>query len=137
MPLVSISTSDCRFVKAVELAPAEQETKRLTQLRQRLWQQLSQLGVHLNGHPTQRPRQPLQQWRRGSGAGLGLQLLFLARPQQLPVLTALGHSELAYACGLELDASTQQLRLTRWLSMRSPSTACKQSALYSFFDIDR
>lgn len=45
------------FAKAVELALAEQdiETKRLTQLREKLWQQLQQLdGVHLNGHPTQR-----------------------------------------------------------------------------------
>jgi len=52
------------------------------------------------------------------------------------VLTALGHSEqLAYASvRFELDASTQQLRLTRWLSMRSPSTACASSLhLYSFF----
>src|SRR4028119_2188791 len=45
------------FAKAVELGLAEQttESERLTQLRQRLWEQLSQLGgIHLNGHPTQR-----------------------------------------------------------------------------------
>ncbi|MBD2343101.1 cysteine desulfurase family protein [Anabaena subtropica] len=45
------------FAKAVEIAIAEQtaENQRLTQLRQRLWSQLSQLeGIHLNGHPTQR-----------------------------------------------------------------------------------
>ncbi len=45
------------FAKAVEIALAEQakETKRLTELRQQLWQQLSQLGgIDLNGHPTQR-----------------------------------------------------------------------------------
>ncbi len=42
---------------AVELAIAEMptETARLTQMRDRLWQALSELGgVHLNGHPTQR-----------------------------------------------------------------------------------
>jgi cysteine desulfurase len=45
------------FAKAVELALAEQEleSQRLTQLRERLWQQLSQLeGIHLNGHSIQR-----------------------------------------------------------------------------------
>ncbi len=45
------------FGKAVEIALAEQtqENQRLTQLRERLWSQLSQLeGVHLNGHPSQR-----------------------------------------------------------------------------------
>lgn len=45
------------LAKAVELALAEQESeqKRLNDLRQRLWQQLSLLkGIQLNGHPTQR-----------------------------------------------------------------------------------
>jgi cysteine desulfurase len=45
------------FAKAVELALAdlETETARLTQLRDRLWSQLSQVeGIYLNGHPTQR-----------------------------------------------------------------------------------
>jgi cysteine desulfurase len=45
------------FSKAVELAEAEQESEseRLTQLRQRLWEQLSQLeAIHLNGHPMKR-----------------------------------------------------------------------------------
>jgi len=45
------------FAKAVELGLAEQklESERLTQLRERLWQHLSQLeGIHLNGHPVQR-----------------------------------------------------------------------------------
>jgi cysteine desulfurase len=45
------------FAKAVELAIAEMpdEVKRVTQLRDRLWQQLSALdGVQLNGHATQR-----------------------------------------------------------------------------------
>lgn len=45
------------LVRAVELALAEQasETRRLSQLRQQLWQQLSCLdGIHLNGHPVQR-----------------------------------------------------------------------------------
>jgi cysteine desulfurase len=45
------------FAKAVELALAEMaaETARLTELRSRLWAQLSQMdGIYLNGHPTQR-----------------------------------------------------------------------------------
>jgi cysteine desulfurase len=45
------------FAKAVEIALSEQttENQRLTQLRERLWSQLSQLeGIHLNGHPSQR-----------------------------------------------------------------------------------
>ncbi|NJO76502.1 MAG: aminotransferase class V-fold PLP-dependent enzyme [Leptolyngbyaceae cyanobacterium RM1_406_9] len=45
------------FAKAVELglAELETETQRQIQLRDRLWQRLSQLpGVYLNGHPTQR-----------------------------------------------------------------------------------
>ncbi len=45
------------FAKAVELAIAEMpaESQRLIELRDRLWQRLSQLdSVHLNGHPTQR-----------------------------------------------------------------------------------
>ncbi|MDH6084315.1 cysteine desulfurase family protein [Umezakia ovalisporum] len=45
------------FAKAVEIALATQDTEnqRLTELRQRLWKQLSGLsGVYLNGHPTQR-----------------------------------------------------------------------------------
>jgi cysteine desulfurase len=45
------------FAKAVALAIAEMpdEVKRVTQLRDRLWQQLSALGgVQLNGHATQR-----------------------------------------------------------------------------------
>jgi len=45
------------FAKAVELAIAEMssESQRLTELRDRLWQRVSQLdGIHLNGHATQR-----------------------------------------------------------------------------------
>lgn len=45
------------FAKAIEIALSEQttENQRLTQLRERLWSQLSQLeGIHLNGHPSQR-----------------------------------------------------------------------------------
>jgi cysteine desulfurase len=45
------------FGKAVEIALAEMdlETARLTELRDRLWAQLSQIdGIYLNGHPTQR-----------------------------------------------------------------------------------
>lgn len=45
------------FGKAVEIAleTQSQENAFITQLRQSLWEQLSQLGgIHLNGHPTQR-----------------------------------------------------------------------------------
>lgn len=45
------------FAKAVEIALSEREveTARLTDLRDRLWSQLSQIdGIYLNGHPTQR-----------------------------------------------------------------------------------
>lgn len=45
------------FAQAVELAIAEMpaESQRVIELRDRLWQQISQLdGIHLNGHPTQR-----------------------------------------------------------------------------------
>jgi cysteine desulfurase len=45
------------FAKAVELGIAEMEieTARLTELRERLWSQLSQIdGIYLNGHPTLR-----------------------------------------------------------------------------------
>lgn len=45
------------FAKAIELglAQMESETKRLIQLRQLLWKNLSQIGeIFLNGHPTQR-----------------------------------------------------------------------------------
>ncbi len=45
------------FAKAIELGlgEIESESKRLTQLRQHLWQQLSELeGIYLNGHPSQR-----------------------------------------------------------------------------------
>ena len=46
------------FVRAMELALAEldSERQRLTQLRDRLWQQLSRQieGLHLNGHPSRR-----------------------------------------------------------------------------------
>jgi cysteine desulfurase len=45
------------LAKAVELAleEMESETERLTQLRQRLWENLSAIGdIFLNGHPTQR-----------------------------------------------------------------------------------
>lgn len=45
------------FAKAVQLALAEMnpEAQRIQQLRDRLWQKLTQLdGIHLNGHPTRR-----------------------------------------------------------------------------------
>ena len=101
------------FAKAVELGLAEQttESERLTQLRQRLWQQLSQLGgIHLNGHPTQRLSGNLNisvEGVDGSALLLGLQPVVAissgaacssTKTAPSHVLMALGHSEqLAYA----------------------------------------
>ncbi|TVP64009.1 MAG: aminotransferase class V-fold PLP-dependent enzyme [Nodularia sp. (in: Bacteria)] len=101
------------FGKAVEIALGTQETEnqRLTELRQRLWEQLSQLsGVHLNGHPTQRLAGNLNisvEGVDGAALLLGLQPVMAvssgsacSSTSTAPshVLTALGHSEkLAYA----------------------------------------
>ncbi|MEI2580266.1 IscS subfamily cysteine desulfurase [Scytonema sp. PRP1] len=101
------------FGKAVEIALEEQatESQRLTQLRQRLWEQLSQLeGIHLNGHSTQRLPGNLNisiEGVDGSALLLGLQPVMAvssgsacssATTAPSHVLTALGHSEaLAYA----------------------------------------
>jgi cysteine desulfurase len=101
------------FGKAVEIALAEQETEtqRLTQLRQSLWNQLSQLeGVYLNGHPTQRLPGNLNisvTGVDGAALSLGLQPIMAissgsacssTKTAPSHVLTALGHSEqLAYA----------------------------------------
>lgn len=101
------------FAKAVEIALAEQTTeiKRLNQLRQQLWQKLSQLdGIHLNGHPTQRLPGNLNisvEGVDGAALLLGLQPIMAvssgsacssATTAPSHVLTALGHSEqLAYA----------------------------------------
>jgi len=101
------------FGKAVEIALAEQatETQRLTQLRQRLWSQLSQVeGIHLNGHPQERLAGNLNisvEGVDGAALLLGLQPVMAvssgsacssATTAPSHVLTALGHSEqLAYA----------------------------------------
>ncbi|MEH2010139.1 cysteine desulfurase family protein [Nostoc sp.] len=101
------------FGKAVEIALAEQatETQRLTQLRQSLWEQLSQLqGIHLNGHPQERLAGNLNisvEGVDGAALLLGLQPVMAvssgsacssATTAPSHVLTALGHSEqLAYA----------------------------------------
>lgn len=101
------------FAKAVELGLAERETelRRLTQLRDRLWQPLSQLeGIHLNGHPTQRLSGNLNisiEDVDGSALLLGLQSVVAVssgaacssvKTAPSHVLLALGHSEqLAYA----------------------------------------
>ncbi|MEH2047254.1 cysteine desulfurase family protein [Nostoc sp.] len=101
------------FGKAVEIALAEQETEtqRLSQLRQRLWEQLSQVeGIHLNGHPQQRLAGNLNisvEGVDGAALLLGLQPVMAvssgsacssATTAPSHVLTALGHSEkLAYA----------------------------------------
>lgn len=101
------------FAKAVEIALAEieTETKRLTDLRQKLWQQLSKLeGIRLNGHPTQRLPGNLNisvEGVDGAALLLGLQPIMAVssgaacsstKVAPSHVLTALGHSEkLAYA----------------------------------------
>jgi cysteine desulfurase len=101
------------FGKAIEIALAEQatENQRLNELRQRLWEQLSQLdGIHLNGHPTQRLAGNLNisiEGVDGAALLLGLQPVMAvssgsacssATTAPSHVLTALGHSEqLAYA----------------------------------------
>ncbi|MCF2144867.1 IscS subfamily cysteine desulfurase [Desmonostoc muscorum LEGE 12446] len=101
------------FGKAVEIALAEQatETQRLTELRQRLWEQLLQLeGVHLNGHLQARLAGNLNisvEGVDGAALLLGLQPVMAvssgsacssATTAPSHVLTALGHSQkLAYA----------------------------------------
>ncbi|MEH2168087.1 MAG: aminotransferase class V-fold PLP-dependent enzyme [Nostoc sp.] len=101
------------FGKAVEIALAEQatETQRLSQLRQKLWEQLSQVeGIHLNGHPQQRLAGNLNisvEGVDGAALLLGLQPVMAVSSGSAcsstttapsHVLTALGHSEkLAYA----------------------------------------
>ncbi|AFY52697.1 cysteine desulfurase family protein [Rivularia sp. PCC 7116] len=101
------------FGKAVEIALKNQvkENKFIAQLRQNLWEQISQLeGVYLNGHPTQRLAGNLNlsiEGVDGSALLLGLQPIMAvssgsacSSTNTAPshVLTALGHSEkLAYA----------------------------------------
>ena len=126
------------FAKAVEIALAEieTETKRLTDLRQNLWRQLSKLeGIHLNGHSTQRLAGNLNisvEGVDGAALLLGLQPIMAvssgaacssATIAPSHVLTALGHSEkLAYASvrfgigrfntAAEIDIVTQHLTAT-------------------------
>lgn len=101
------------FGKAVEIALQNQitENELLTQLRQSLWEQISQLeGIHLNGHPTQRLAGNLNvsvEGVDGSALLLGLQQVMAVSSGSAcssistspsHVLTALGRSEkLAYA----------------------------------------
>lgn len=136
------------FAKAVELALAEQatETKRLNELRQRLWQQLQQLnGIHLNGHATQRLPGNLNisvEGVDGAALILGLQPVMAvssgsacssATTTPSHVLTALGHpKQLAYASvrfGIgrfntpaEIDKVAQQA-ITTICSLRKPKLA--------------
>ncbi|AFY76826.1 MAG: IscS subfamily cysteine desulfurase [Hydrococcus sp. C42_A2020_068] len=116
------------FAKAVELGLAElkSESKRQMQLRERLWQQLSQLdGIHLNGHPTQRLPGNLNisvEGVDGAALLLGLQSVVAvssgsacSSTSTAPshVLTALGHSQsLAYASirfGIGRFTTTEEL----------------------------
>jgi cysteine desulfurase len=101
------------FGKAVEIALAEQETEnqRLTELRARLWKQLSTVeGIHLNGHPEKRLAGNLNisiEGVDGAALSLGLQPIMAVSSGSACssnnvapsyVLTALGNSEkLAYA----------------------------------------
>ncbi|OKH41424.1 IscS subfamily cysteine desulfurase [Calothrix sp. HK-06] len=101
------------FGKAVEIALSEleQENRRLTQLRNQLWEPLSKIeGIHLNGHPTQRLPGNLNisiEGVDGAALLLGLQSIMAVSSGSAcsstttapsHVLTALGHSEkLAYA----------------------------------------
>jgi cysteine desulfurase len=101
------------FGKAVEIGVSEQvqENRRLTQLRNKLWEPLSKLeGIHLNGHPTQRLAGNLNisiEGVDGAALLLGLQSVMAVSSGSAcsstttapsHVLTALGHSEkLAYA----------------------------------------
>ncbi|MGH7997856.1 MAG: cysteine desulfurase family protein [Brasilonema sp.] len=101
------------FGKAVEIALEKQatENQHLTQLRQKLWEKLSQLErIHLNGHPTQRLSGNLNisvEGVDGSALLLGLQPVMAvssgsacssATTAPSHVLMVLGHSEqLAYA----------------------------------------
>ena len=137
------------FAKAVELALAEQaaETKRLTQLRQRLWQQLSQVdGIHLNGHPTQRLPGNLNisvEGVDGAALGLGLQPVMAvssgsacssATTAPSHVLTALGHSEqLAYASvrfGIGRFNTPAEIDLVGQHAIATIHSLRKQSAAY-------
>ena len=95
------------FAQAVELGlgELESESQRQQQLRERLWQQLSQIpGIYLNGHPTQRLPGNLNisvTGVDGTALLLGLQSVVAlssgsacssANPNPSHVLTALGHS---------------------------------------------
>ncbi|MGC1396435.1 MAG: IscS subfamily cysteine desulfurase [Coleofasciculaceae cyanobacterium] len=96
---------------ALGLETQQNESKRLNELRQRLWQPLSQIeGIHLNGHPTQRLPGNLNISVEGvDGAALLLALQPImavssgaacssVKTAPSHVLIALGHSEqLAYA----------------------------------------
>lgn len=101
------------LAQAVELGLAElvSETQRLTQLRDQLWQRLSQIGdIHVNGHLTQRLAGNLNisvAGVDGQALALGLQSIVAvssgsactsAKSAPSHVLKALGRSdELAYA----------------------------------------
>jgi cysteine desulfurase len=101
------------FGKAVEIALAEQETenKRIIELRERLWKQLSTVeGIYINGHPEKRLVGNLNisvEGVDGAALSLGLQPILAVSSGSACsskniapsyVLTALGNSEkLAYA----------------------------------------
>jgi cysteine desulfurase len=137
------------FATAVEIgiAEMEMETARLTELRDRLWSQISQLdGIYLNGHPTQRLPGNLNisvAGVDGNALLLGLRSIVAlssgaacssAKIAPSHVLRALGRSEsLAYAAlrfgighnntGAEIDrvatATIETIQSLRKLALRS------------------
>ncbi len=136
------------FAKAVELAIAEQaaETKRLTQLRENLWQQLQRLGgIHLNGHPTQRLPGNLNisvEGVDGAALLLGLQPVMAVSSGSAcssvttapsHVLTALGHSkQLAYASirfGIGRFNTVDEIDLVAQQAIATISSLRKQTSL--------
>ncbi|MBE9006508.1 aminotransferase class V-fold PLP-dependent enzyme [Fortiea sp. LEGE XX443] len=136
------------FGKAVEIALAERATEnlRLTQLRERLWLQLSQLaGIHLNGHPTQRLAGNLNisvAGVDGAALSLGLQPVMAvssgsacssAVTAPSHVLTALGNSEqLAYASvrfGIGRFNTTEEIDLVAKHAIATIQSLRKQKTL--------
>jgi len=144
----SISTSDCRVCESCRTGTSRTSYRNKTpdSVEAKIVATVeSARGVHLNVIPPKDSRQPQHQCGGVDGAALlGLQPVTAvssgsacssATTAPSHVLTALGHSEqLAYASVRFGIGRFKQLRLTRWLSMRSlPSTACASSLhLYSF-----
>ena len=136
------------FAKAVEIALNEQttENQRLTQLRERLWSQLSQLeGIHLNGHPSQRLAGNLNisiEGVDGTALQLGLQPVVAVssgsacsstKTAPSHVLSALGSQEkLAYASirfGIGRFNTTEEIDLVAKHAIATIQSLRKQASL--------